>query len=108
MSPRLNFADYNFDKLVSQLQAIVSQEDGWKDTAYAGGTGSFLIELFAYVGEMLLYYLERRAQESYIDTAQLRSSIVRLVSLISYRPKRKVSSTGQLTLLYLEDGTIEI
>jgi len=93
---RLNFADYNFDNLVTQLRNIVLQEDAWKDVAVEAGTGNFLIELFCYVAEMLMYYLERRAQESYIDTAQLRSSVVRLVGLLNYRPKRQVSSTGNL------------
>ena len=95
--PRLDFANYNFDQLVTQLRAIVKSEDAWKDISVESGTGNFLVELFSYVAEMLMYYLERRAQETYIDTAQLRSSIVRLVSLINYRPKRKTSSTGYLT-----------
>ena len=94
---KLNFANYSFDELVAQLRNIVSQTDSWQDIAYESGTGNFLIELFAYVAEMLMYYLERRAQEGYIDTAQLRSSLVSLVALINYRPKRQISSTGYLT-----------
>ena len=93
---QLNFADYDFDKLVVQLQALVKAEDAWKDITVESGTGKFLIDLFSYVSEMLMYYLERRAQESYIDTAQLRSSVVRLVDLIGYIPKRQVSSSGTL------------
>lgn len=113
---RLNFSDYNFDSLVAQLRAIVKTKDAWKDVSVESGTGNFLIELFSYVAEMLMYYLERRAQESYIDTAQLRSSLVRLVSLLDYRPARQASSLGQLTFtlpggwhnydIYLPKGTI--
>ena len=113
---RLDFANYNFDQLVLQLRSIVQSEDAWKDINVESGTGNFLIELFSIVSEMLMYYLERRAQESYIDTAQLKSSVMRLVTLINYRPKRQVSATGYLTFvlpagwhdgnIYLPKGTI--
>jgi hypothetical protein len=53
--------------------------------------------LFAYVGNMVLYYLERRAEESYISTAKHKSSVINLVRLLNYVPKRKTSATGILT-----------
>ena len=93
---RLDFSQYNYDALVKQLRSILKTKDSWKDLDVESGTGNLLIELFSFVTEMMMYYLERRAQESYIDTAQNRSSVVRLVSLLNYRPKRKTSSEGNL------------
>jgi len=94
MSP-LNFVETDFDELVKQLQDIVKDKDTWKDI-FSSGTGQMLIELFSFVSEMLMFYIERRAQESYLDTAQLRSSVVNLVKLINYQPKRNVSAVGDV------------
>lgn len=114
--PKLNYVNYDFDALLSQLRTIVKQEDVWKDIDIESGTGNFLLELFSYVGNMIMYYIERRAQESYINIAQLKSSIVRLVDLINYRPHRKISAIGDLKFtlpggfhaydIYISKGTI--
>jgi hypothetical protein len=63
---------------------------------YRSATGQMLIELFAAVGNLVLYYVERRAEESYILTAKNRTSIINLVRLLNYIPTRNISSTGTL------------
>ena len=95
MSNDLNYVQYDFDDLVVQLINRIRQEDAWKDT-YRSATGQMLVELLAYVANLVLYYIERRAEESYISTAKNRSSVVNLVKLLNYNPKRNVSSTGVL------------
>lgn len=92
----LNYTTYDYDTLVTQLQNRLKSVGTWKDT-YQSGTGLMMIQLFAAIGELILYYTERRAQESYITTARNRSSIVNLVQLLNYSPKRVTSSTGVLT-----------
>ena len=89
------YVNYDFDTLLTQLQQRLSLQGTWKDM-YRSATGSMLTELFAAVGTLLLYYVERRAEESYILTAQNRSSIINLVRLLNYLPSRNVSSTGTL------------
>jgi len=95
MSNQLDFVDYDFDNLVLELTNRVKERGAWKDT-YRSSTGSMLIELFAAVANLVLYYVERRAEESYIMTAKNKSSIINLVRLLNYIPKRKVSATGTL------------
>ena len=96
MATPLNYANFDFDDLVLNLQNRLKTKAAWADI-YRSGTGEMLIEFLAYVGQLSLYYTERRAQESFLDTAQLRSSIVNLVSILGYQPKRKSSSKGTLT-----------
>jgi len=93
MAENYLFIDYNFETLVKRLQERLRKKETWKDM-YESSTGQMLIELFAYVGEMVLYYLERRAEECYLDTAKLKSSVLNLVKLINYKPRRKVSAKG--------------
>ena len=98
----LDFTNYDFDDLVDQLTNRLKERDAWKDT-YRSSTGQMLIELFSYIGNMVLYYVERRAEESYILTAKNKSSIVNLVRLLNYIPKRKASAVGILRMT-LTDG----
>ena len=94
----LNYVDYDYDALVTQLAQRLQQDPtgAWTDVE-EDGTGEMLIELFSFVGNMVLYYIERRAEESYLPTAQLRSSVLNLVSLLGYIPRRAVSASGTLT-----------
>ena len=91
----LNYVDYDFDTLLTQLRNRLALQGAWKDM-YRSATGSMLIELFAAVGTLVLYYVERRAEESYIATAQNKSSLINLARLINYTPRRNASSAGTL------------
>lgn len=96
MANLLNYVNYDFDVLVQQLQNRLKNKATWLDI-YRSSTGEMLIELLAYCLNLGMYYTERRAEESYLPTAQLRSSVKNLVALLNYSPKRKTSSTGNLT-----------
>jgi hypothetical protein len=96
MANVLNYVNYDFDTLVQQLQNRLKNKEAWQDI-YRSSTGEMLIELLAYVLNLGMYYTERRAEESYLPTAQLRSSVKNLVALLNYTPKRKTSATGNLT-----------
>jgi len=101
----LNYADYSYDNLVAQMQNIIKYKGTWVDT-YESGTGKTLIELWCYIAELMMYYAERRAQESFIDTAQFRSSVINLTKLINYRPKRNVSGQGNVEFSLFDSGLI--
>ena len=92
----LSFVKYSFDYLVEQLQNRVKASNTWK-SSYRSGTGQMLIEFYAYVGSLVMHTVERAFQEGYIGLAQNRSSIINLVRLLGYVPKRAVSSTGFVT-----------
>jgi hypothetical protein len=97
MANELNYTQYDYNTLLAQLEDRIKQNNAW-DTTWESGTGQMIIELYAYVANMLLYYVERTAEELYIETAQRRSSVVNLVALIGYSPRRVVSSTGVATI----------
>lgn len=53
-----------------------------------------LLELFAYVGELLAYRIDLNAHENFITTAQRKESILRLAKLISYKASRNIPARG--------------
>jgi len=59
---------------------------GWR-AREGDDRGVMLLEMWAYVLDILGFYDERIANESYLRTAVLRPSLRRLVELIGYRPR---------------------
>lgn len=53
-----------------------------------------ILELFAYVGEILAYRLDVNAHENFITTAERKESILRLAKLISYKVSRNIAARG--------------
>jgi hypothetical protein len=92
----LDYVNYDFDDLVLQIQNRLKAKGAWQDI-YRSGAGEMLIEFLAYVLNAGLFYTERRANEGYLLTAKHRSSVINLVALLNYQPRRKTSSIGNLT-----------
>lgn len=92
----ISYVDYDYDDLKTELENRLKATDAWRDT-YESSTGQMLIEFYAYIANLVLFYLERRVEEGFIATAQNKSSILNLVRLINYSPKRVTSAIGTLT-----------
>ena len=57
-----------------------------------------LIDLLAFLGQGLAYRNDLNTRENFIDTAERRESILRLVKLISYTTKRTMPASGILKI----------
>jgi hypothetical protein len=70
--------------------------------------GVALVESFAYMGDLVNYYIDRIANESYILTATQRQSLLNLASMYGYYPKGYVgaSCTATFTNSYGYRGAI--
>jgi hypothetical protein len=58
-----------------------------------------MIEWWAYLADILTFYNERIANESYLQTAVLPESVNHLVQLLGYRPKPALGASGTLAAL---------
>lgn len=97
----MDYTKYDYNALVDTITTRLANAEGWGE-GYQSTTGQLLIQLFADTTDSLTYMLEMRAQESFLSTARLQSSIFAHASEIGYRPRRAVSMTGELTIT-LED-----
>jgi hypothetical protein len=62
-----------------------------------GDHGTALLELWAYVADVLTFYQERIANESFVRTARLRDSVLRLAGLVGYEPAPGVAASALLS-----------
>lgn len=69
-----------------------------------GDFGVVLVELMAYMGDILSYYGDRIQGEAYLSTATQRQSILQLANLLGYIPSNGVAATGTVTLQTANPG----
>jgi len=67
--------------------------------------GITLIELFASMGDMLNYYIDRSANEGFINTATQRSSVLSIANMLNYTPS---TGTPAKTTLTFQNSTASI
>lgn len=60
--------------------------------------GTVLLELFAHVGDVLGYYIDAAANESFLTTAQTRTAVIDHLRLIGYRLATAAPAATTLTL----------
>ena len=60
--------------------------------------GSMLLDAVAYVGDQMSLYLDYNVNESFLDTAQQMSNILRLGKSLGYKDKGMPSAFGQVAL----------
>ncbi len=71
--------------------------------------GIALIEAFAYQGDILSYYTDRLALESFLQTATLRSSVLNIAAMLDYQPIDAQPATVDITFTVAPgEGTITI
>lgn len=96
--PPLDYTAKDFDSIRARIfNVIPSAFPEWTDTQVAN-FGNILVESFAYVMDVLLFYQDNQANESRWSTARLRRSLLSLAKLIDFKPTGQAASHVTLTI----------
>jgi hypothetical protein len=96
---QINFTAYDYDTIkesLLQYMKIYHAED-FNDFIESGELIAIL-EMFAYVAELLAYRIDVVSHENFITTAQRKQSILKLARLISYRASRNIPARGMVKI----------
>jgi len=107
MASRLKVTDLDFDTIKTNLKQFLNQQEEFSDYNFDGSSLSILIDLLAYNTHYNAYYLNMIANESFLDTALLRDSVVSHAKLLAYTPASKNAPIA-LVNIDVETGTTEI
>lgn len=92
--PQIDYTARDFDSiraaLVKHLQNYFPND--WQDFT-ASNLGTAIMELVAYVGDQLSFYLDRVANEMFLPTVTQRQNAINLVNLIGYVPRTTSAAT---------------
>ena len=85
-SPRLEISTLDFDQIKTNLKSYLKQQSTFQDYDFEGAGLNILMDLLAYNTHYNAYYLNMVANESFLDTALLRDSVVSHAKTLGYTP----------------------
>ena len=97
---RFNYTDKDHQAIVEDCIARIKEVYGsqyWNDFE-EDNSGRMLLEAFAYIADLLLFYLDRQANETYLPTATERQNIINMCKLIGYTPKTAKPAQVSITV----------
>ena len=81
----VDYTDKDFDALRARLIALTrSVFPDWSDFSVAG-FGNQLLEMYAFIGDVLTFYLDNQARESRLVTATQRKNVIALARMLGYK-----------------------
>jgi hypothetical protein len=94
-----NYRARDADALLASMRELIPTVlPEWTDHGSEADFGRVLLELFAHMGDILGYYTDAVANESYLGTAQSRRSVIEHLRLIGYRLSTAAPAAAALTL----------
>lgn len=107
---RVDYTKKDFESLfemAAEKAAIISPE---MTDAKDSDPGMTIISIVCGIADMLAYYIDKKAADSFMETAILKSNVVRHATLIDYRPSLPSSSSADVIIKFegqiLEDVVI--
>ena len=106
---QIDYTSRDFSALRADLIALVRERTGttWDPTDYSD-LGNVMVESFAYMGDIMSHYLDRIANETSIDTAIKKETLLAYASLFDYVPSGPTPAEVYVKFTNISDASISI
>ena len=106
---QIDYTSRDFAALKADLIALIKERTNttWDPTDYSD-LGHVLVETFAYMGDIMSHYLDRIANETTIDTAIQRKTLLSLAKLYDYNISGPTPAYVYVTFTNVSSNTIDI
>lgn len=89
----------DYDSLLKSMRDLIPTTlPEWKEYENEADFGNVLLELFAHMGDIVAYYQDRAVNESFLETAQTRRSVIQHLRLIGYKLATAAPASAALTI----------
>lgn len=88
----INLVGLDFDTLKNNIKTYLKNNTAFKDYNFEGSNMAMLVDVLTYNTYLNSFYLNMVASEMFIDTAQLRDSIVSHAKELNYLPRSYTSA----------------
>lgn len=93
-----DYTDRDFDSLRERLVTLArSAFPEWTDFQVAS-FGTVLLECFAFVGDVLGFYIDAQGREARLSTATQRANVVALARMLGYVPRTSRAAVAELEI----------
>ena len=95
--PQVDYTSRDYTSLSADLKGLIENFAPQWTSRDSSDFGIVLLELFAYLGDILNYQIDRAANESFITTSTQRDTVLRIARLLNYVPNDINPATGTVT-----------
>ena len=100
----INLTSLDFDTLKSSFKTYLKTQSVFKDYDFEGSNINVLLDVLSYNTYMNSFYLNMAVNESFLDTAQLRNSVVSHAKEINYTPASARSAKALIDISFTTTG----
>ena len=99
MATKLDISELDFDAVKANLKTFLSDQTEFSDYDFEGSGMSVLLDVLAYNTHYLGYNANMLANEMFLDSADLRSSVVSLAKAVGYTPTSAKASSANINVV---------
>jgi len=105
MAKQLKTTELDFDKIKDNIKTFFKRQDSpFKDLDFDGSGLNQILDILAYNTHYNAVNAHMAVNESFLDSAQIRSNVVSHAKLIGYVPQSKLAATASLNLTIAAGG----
>lgn len=104
MADRLRVTELDFDDIKTNLKNFLRQQSEFQDYDFEGSGLNVLLDILSYNTHYNAYYLNMLANESFLDSALLRNSVVSHAKKLGYTPRSSRSPRATVNVT-IDSGT---
>lgn len=97
---KLVVSELDFDTIKQNLKRFLQSQTTFSDYDFDGSGLSNLLDLLAYNTHYMAFYANMIANESFLDTASIRDSVISHAKMLGYTPASTQSAKGNVTLSF--------
>lgn len=94
----------DFDQIKSEIINYIKNNPTFSDYNFEGSALNAIVDMLAFNTHTNAYYANMLHNESFIDTAQKRSSVVSRAKELGYTPRSSVCSSANINISAVEDS----
>lgn len=106
MADRLKVTELDFDTIKANLKNFLRQQSEFQDYDFEGSGLNVMLDILAYNTHYNSYYLNMIANESFLDSALLRNSVVSHAKRMGYVPRSNRASRAIVNLNIQSDNSL--
>ena len=95
---KLEITELDFDQIKSNLKQFLRNQSEFADYDFEGSGMSVLLDTLAYNTHYLGFNANMLGNEMFLDSAEIRSSVVSLAKMLGYTPSSVIAPTANITL----------
>lgn len=100
----INLVNLDFDTLKDSLKTYLRGQSRFSDYDFDGSNMSVLLDILTYNTHLNAFYLNMVASEMFLDSAQLRNSVISIAKALNYTPRSTKSARAVLNLRFPQSG----